>query len=1611
MGLGLFSDDIVLDILRPRQKVTSDIAKKFSTLNQNSYNVPGPVLVRGAQQNIDDAFLSQLQDRVIQQEESSWKRLKSNVYRNVGIGNDVGIPTLMFKALGGAFLWAWENTIPRAARTAELMQQKKDLDFGQAWKKADVQDPLSRFMEAREEGETVDIGSGMLQIQTNPEETATYQQLIDEGVSPEIARAIALEQLGEPIFKDYVEEAETKVQFTGARAEALRKRGVTPTVTPGRYLFKPLEFIVGPHTEAYDFLTGVVDFALNWYVDPANRVLRGVSAVSKRRGMFGLGEQKTFAALTSAQADSMGFLEKGLQKVARQRPLEDFLASDDMVPFLSWMYDNRKNGATIMEKSNFNLVRLSEVEGKGSKQFTQFYSKLKNLDKRGKFTNADDAVKADAVRKLLKPNIVAAASMNAVPAVKKVGRTRRAYNTVFGKGSKIGFDEQRQFGQVYDHTTMDVNDAGKVIAEYTKMMAFQGVEEVTRNKRVNALLNGLEEIGDNQLARANFINGAIASDLLRTRYVTKEALEKSGPLSKDADTLLELATKTSAGYLEDAQDIGRFYGSMDVSMPVYFKPQFIKYLKKSMDVTDDVAEGLFEASYRYPIFENQMLTTITLPKPSTWIKATRALDKSLSGQLGKVTDILGEKAVMGMLDNYYSGIFKPFALLRIAYLVRVQIEEQARLAASGINSLYTHPIQHITNIMNGTYQKAEGVVGSNFYKYNAYNVQLNSGFTSRLLKKTGGSKYTRESWEQISKERVKEFNEGWYSDVIGSANTPLFKEIARIESTIVKNKTNAYKKLYKRLITEDDELHKSMIALTQNKRHPLHSVFRKNATPEELEEAIYQYMYFNRAEVHSLLGGTIISKEMQKMGRAPLGDTSLPAVDTYNWVESVAGDDILKTFARGKFKSKSGKEVDLDLTKQLGIDEVTLKKYRNNELPPSIQKRVYKEINKMDEDIKKMFLNKYNPQNLLPDSYRVTIPPPVDAATKSRWDKATAWGFKWLSQIPANEMSRSPAFFGYYYKNIQSLIPTVTEGLKKEIIKMARKDKVSKKLIKQMENTPSAGKSGIKDLVIIDKLSASKAADQAMQLLYDISKKGDFWETTRLIFPFGGAYQEIFQTWARLMRANLSLATRPTQVSLSGVKPNPVFDSDSEKGFFYKNPTNGEMVFGYPGEGLIQDWMLGGDSDNVKVNLPVYAQSINLAASILPGVGPIIRLPASYLYKNYPEEGFINKLIFGDFEPPNLKDPTEIAKAVGAYPAWVQKLTNVILPRDENTVGSFGNAVMDTYRAMIYAGIITDSPEDRERGLEMAVQQARYVYLVRFASQFVGPAGTASPLYELETKNGDFYFFQTLADEYREIKRINYGDDVEATKQFIEKFGINPIALTVGKTTTVEKRPVTKEGSFWMQQNKEIYNDYPLVAFYANPEPVYADLSWGQIKDNYMEGSAVPRTPEQHAALQAKIKGFVAFTQWERDMGLVGNNSKAAKQLKQQYQDNLAQQYWGYGFDEIVGLPTKPTLDQQIEQLYSMSNDPRVAELEAMKGLKLYLKRRDILIEEVEKATGSKTIWRTSDDYIAIRNLLRNYGKYLVAQYPQFNSVYQNLLKSELQGEMKDKILTGEASG
>jgi len=1589
MAYGLYSDDIINDLLRVKRgnipvQTTPEQALRFSQINQQSYGMPGPMLARAAQTNLDDQFIAQLQDRVLQREESSWGRLKNNMYRKIGISSDIGVPTLLLKGLTGGFLWAWENTVPRAARAGELLQQGKVKSLKDAWEEADVDDPLSRYITARKQNKAVDIGTGFLSVTSDPEKTKTYQQLLDEGVSPDIARAFALQQLGKPIFEEYFEEAATKVQFTGERAKALLERGVTPTVTPGRYLFKPFEFIASPQSEAYDFLTGVADLALSWYADPANKVLKGVSAVTARRSMFGLGKQKSFAALTTEQADSMGFLEKGLQKVARQKTVQQYLASDDMKPFLAWMYDNRNNPATIIEKSNFNLTRLSEFTGHGSKQFKNFYNNLEKLPK----GLTDDTAKAEAVRRILNPKVLVAGTGGEVPRAAKSGLLRKSMKETFSQ------DLKRQFGQIYDNTQLDVNNADYLVQEYTKYLSLAQVDEVVKNERIRGILKGLDEVGDNQYARANFISSAIKNDLLRQRNFYIKELGGEAKLSESQRKFIDKATTVTAGYLEDHLEISRYYGSMNVSMPISFKPEFIKYHTQTLGYTQEVAESLFEASYRYPTFENHLITSISLPQPSAVVKVTRQMQDSLGSQVGKVMDYMGENALVNFMDSFYSKAFKPLALLRVAYLVRVQIEEQARLAASGINSLYKHPIQYIANLFAGTYNKADGwLPGSNQFKLGLSKAQINQGYTDRVLGRTGGKNFSRESWQLKGKEHP-EFNNSVYADWIGTFDDPLARRIALIESSLTSNKSKAYATLVKELKTEGNQLRTTMLNISNNPSNPRKVLNGKGVKPAEYEQLLYDFIYTQRAQLHDLLGGSVIEKAAQ--GVRPVNE----------WVTNFADDELIKAFAIRKFTSKGGKEINLNLAFETGIDEITIKKWRQGALAKNVMKNISNQVAEQEANIKKLFLNKFDPKKILPDEYQAKVAPQLDPTLTKRWDKITNLGFKYLSELPANQLTRSPAFFNFYYKISKDLIAMSSEKVKQAIIKGAAKDGVSKKLLKEMKATPSAGGAGINDLEIINKLAVSKALDETRILLYDISKKGDFWETTRLIFPFGGAYQEIFQTWGRLTKQNLQFLTRPSQLSISGIKPNPVYDSESNKGFFYQNPSNGEIVFGYPGlEGLAQRWMFGADNDNVKVNLPVYAASINLAASVLPGVGPVVRLPATYLMDNYPEEGFVNRLIFGDFEPPDLSDPTEIAKAAGLYPAYLQKLSTLIFNKDENSVGAFGNTVIDTYRALVYAGIISDSEEDREDALRIATQQAKFIYLIRFASQYVGPAGVSSPLYELKVENGDYYFFQTLADEYRDIKTEKFGDDFLATQEFIQRYGVNPLALSVSKTTTVQKRPVTKEGAKFMEEYPELYEEYPITAFYINPEPFYGDLSWNALKKNYIEGDSVPRTPRQHAALQAKIKGFVEFTKWEEMMGLQNNNSLAARELKKEYQNMLMMRYWGYN-QPTLGLPEKPTSKQQFAELEKLILDPRLESYDAVKALKNYMKKRQIIIDTVKAKTGSETVWKTSDDYVGVRNILREYGYYLAAQYPQFGPVYQNLLKSELQGEAEDIALT-----
>ena len=122
--------------------------------------------------------------------------------------------------------------------------------------------------------------------------------------------------------------------------------------------------------------------------------------------------------------------------------------------------------------------------------------------------------------------------------------------------------------------------------------------------------------------------------------------------------------------------------------------------------------------------------------------------------------------------------------------------------------------------------------------------------------------------------------------------------------------------------------------------------------------------------------------------------------------------------------------------------------------------------------------------------------------------------------------------------------------------------------------------------------------------------------------------------------------------------------------------------------------------------------------------------------------------MFGEFPPFDYKNKDEWTKALGLKPAWADKFIKLIFNQGENAQGAFGNTVIDTYKALLYAGTIDDSTEEKAKeGMQIATDAAQRIFLFRAVSQFIGPAGAASPIFELTDKNLDYFIQVNIGNE------------------------------------------------------------------------------------------------------------------------------------------------------------------------------------------------------------------------------------------------------------------------
>ena len=1553
-----YSDNVNVDYLlekrdtQPPLQVSRDEAVKLSQINQQAVNVPPSVMVQATKQNADEGFIEGLTEFFTKAKAATYGKLKTAVFNQFGVNEETG--GLFELGIKGAFLGVrelYEDVIGQPLRSVELISQ--GVDSKEAWKKAAI-DPFAYWKEARARGEKIDLGNALFQS-TDPEKTLTYQNLIDRGADPIKAREIAISRLGANIF-DEIFEAEKKVVFDGDRAAALIARGKSPHVTPGRVLFKPFEFLISPEDRAYDFATGIFDLGLQ-LADPTflvGKTVKGIRASSK------------MLALSDEAAAGLGFLNgfvrKNFSKTTAREAIDGKLG-DNLADFL---YANKDKPANILEQSNFNLVNKYVIEDKQfSKDFTNFTKQLFSLE---------DGLSPEAARKavkdILSEKILAVATEGAVPQVQKRSSLRVAL--------------QEQFGPLYK-TRLNAGNPDNLIVEYTRFLKLLDPKDqvVDVNKRVKNMIEGLDKLSSSTPnKRATFLTNQVKDDFSQLRQIYKEELTKTGKLVEGnaTDKLVDRVFLSLKAALDEktgiSEDITR-YSNIDV-LPLGMKKAWEKLFKKgdefvagtNKDTLDDIATTLFQR----PLIETMLSQDLILSKPSDVIKLSNKLIGGFKDKYDDATRIVGREGMTRFFDGYVSGIFKPLVLLRPAWTVRVIAEEQLRAIADGALGVLDHPIGVLARLFDdnvkvrASYAK-DGWMDTPTFRQGISESSVGDTRTFKQLRKQSVASDIKYQRIERKINKVK-WDEGQYRVIQNYSNSLLAKEIASIE--LAANKKQAVQKLIKKL-KEEGATRDAMLSLTAGKNNPYRILEGASGlSPRDYNKVLNDFVELLRKDMKISFGGKNVPRdlyELVKTGKFKLGD---------------------ETF-------------DMNVGAKAGIKQKEYRGLIDGSITGNEATKLQKKVDIANKEVIKAYIKKF--EDVLPEAVDYKVPP--FAVDRKFLDRTVESLFKWFGTQPTNAASRIPVFKSSYWSKSRELISISDESVKKKILEGAKKAGLNKREIAKIERTKSAGEAGISDANLIENLAKGFAVEKVKGLLYDITQERKFWEASRWLFPFGNAYQEVLTTWASILKRQPQVAARFQTTWDGAAQPNDTLDP-AGKGFFYKNPINNKVMFNYPGSDIFQNWMLKDSSPdtNVRVNMPVYAQSVNIAATLLPGFGPVIQLPASFIVNNMPEENFVSKIVFGDFSPTNVRDPKEIAKRLGFVPAWLDKFGTLLFNKGENSQGVFGNTVIDTYKAMLYAGIINDSTEESAKeGMEEAVKAARRIYLFRAFSQLMGPAGSVQPIYELTDENLDYFFFETLADEYRTIKRANQFDDVLATQKFIEKFGIDPLPLTVSKTVSIEKYPTTVEGADFLKKNKDLYEQYPLVAWYLEPPPAYAEFSFDSYKKALLQNKRVYRTPEQWSVAKNKLLGAVALDAYERKINIIGNNTAPAKALRDAKKKQLEEQYWGYGQPSIVGSPAKPSIDMQIEQLIKMVDDPALAKFDTVQSAKKYLAIRQDIINSFVNAGLSETIWKTSSKYAATRAALRNEALKLIEENPDFGPMFDTLLSRELEPEYEDNLL------
>ena len=765
-----------------------------------------------------------------------------------------------------------ESIGPALARAEEIQNQNPDMSFSDAYKQA-VKGTLRtpQILEAIRSGENFDMGRGWLKLSTDPSDTDEYKRLVAAGYDPIQARQYVLDNvLGTQIDVQARETAENIVQFQGELGKQFKNAGLNPSVSPGRKVFQELGLyeLYEPGTKQAQFATGALDFGFQ-ILSPENWVTAGIGQARQATKMFAVAETLNDA----------GVITRGIRSTFHGPTLQQYLAGKKGKEFKQLLFENADNPFEIITRTKQSITDAN------------FFADLKKLISEENLTKYDKraevALDNFLSQKVLKEGLDKA---EGVGAARLIDATNMYVPKVI-RGNGLQKAMQLYFAPSFGRL-VDANDSAGALRDLYRFglqsKAFLKESAEGTNLANKLLNNAIEAYGKGGDIGAS-LNKVVSDWLEGDMY---KALVDSGV----KESVAKAATKISRNFADDATE------AANMNKGVYgIDGQGNKFpineILRANGVDPETANTVSRA-----LFSTQINNTVYLPELNKVIKASNQMSKNLRGNMTKLVDQIGgekSEAFIQFLDWYNSDIFKPLALLKPAWTVKVIGEEQLRLVSRGLAFGPLAPIQVVARMFGrsvGTEDAGKlrkGVdpllpseaVGGSFASDLSYQDALTGLNNVRTMRR---KVVNPGRWRTVGKGEA-DYNPAVIRTIYQMINDDVAVDIARIEASALTplQKQQEYRTLADKL--KNGELRGRLEKVVGEQSHPFHKALQS-------DEVALEYVYYLRANVNQGLGGKVLADE---------------ATSALNWVQDTASKQLLDMVAnRGKFITKEGKEMD-----------------------------------------------------------------------------------------------------------------------------------------------------------------------------------------------------------------------------------------------------------------------------------------------------------------------------------------------------------------------------------------------------------------------------------------------------------------------------------------------------------------------------------------------------------------------------------------------------------------------------------------------------------------------------------------------------------------------------